>query len=83
MAENTQENASMTNAAAEFMKAIENKASNDELKTLLDKTPNLLSSEAFAKQVFPKVGDAKNMGLVPLDKWLTPLKKLKNWPTTD
>ena len=36
MAENTQENASMTSAAAEFMKAIENKASNDELKTLID-----------------------------------------------
>ncbi len=77
MAENTQENASMTNAAAEFMKAIENKASNDELKTLLDKTPNLLSSEAFAKQVFPKVGDAKNMGLVPLDKMVDTIKKVK------
>lgn len=77
MAENTQENASMTDAAAEFMKAIENKASNDELKTLLDKTPNLLSSEAFAKQVFPKVGDAKNMGLVPLDKMVDTIKKVK------
>ena len=77
MAENTQENASIKDAAAEFMKAIENKASNEELKALLDKTPNLLSSEAFAKQVFPKVGDAKNMGLVPLDKMTDTIKKVK------
>ena len=64
-------------AATEFMKAIENKDSDDKLKAILEKNPKLLESKEFAKRVFPKVGDKKNMGLVKLDKMVETVKRVK------
>ena len=64
-------------AATEFLNAVENKESDDKLKSILDKNPKLLESKEFAKKVFPKVGNKKNMGLVNLDKMVETVKRVK------
>ena len=49
-------------ATTEFLNAVENKESDDKLKSILDKNPKLLESKEFAKKVFPKVGNKKKYG---------------------
>lgn len=78
MAEKNQQSVLMKRAARDFLKAVQDKASDEKLKDILTKNPKLLESKEFAKQVFPKVKNKENMGLVPLDKMMDTVKRVKD-----